>query len=100
MPGPQNYVKCKQINQKKVFTQIWAYRPKKKSLPKKKKVFTQKSGTQKGQGEKKFWPKLNATTSTLPGPLSPGPPRPGPGYDVPPEPPSRRPCTQHAFVKN
>ena len=45
-----------------------------------------------GQGRKKFGPKLDATTSTLPGPLSPGPPGPGPGYDVPPEPPSRRPC--------
>ena len=37
--------------------------------------------------EKNFGPKLNATTLTLPGPLSPGPPRPRPGYDVPPEPP-------------
>ena len=41
----------------------------------------------KGKEEKKFGPKLDATTSTLPGPLSRGPPRPGPGYNVPPEPP-------------
>ena len=41
----------------------------------------------KGKEEVKFGPKLDATNSTLPGPLSPGPLRPGPGYDVPPEPP-------------
>ena len=47
-----------------------------------------------GKAEKKFCLNLVATTSTLPGPLSPGPPEPGPGYDVPPEPPSRRPWAQ------
>ena len=47
-----------------------------------------------GRDEKNFGPKLNTTTSTLPDPLSPGPPRPGSGYDVPPDPISRRPCPQ------
>ena len=41
----------------------------------------------KGKEEKKFGPKLDATTSTLPGALNQAPPRPGPGYNVPPEPP-------------
>ena len=36
--------------------------------------------------------KLNAETWTLP-----GPPSPGPGYDVPSEPPSRRPWVQLYF---
>ena len=40
-----------------------------------------KSGTEKGHEKEKFGPKLDATTSTLPGP-------PSTGYDVPP---SRRP---------
>ena len=60
--------------------------PKKGLHPKLVPFFCPKSGAQKGQGGKKFWPNLNATTSTLP-----GSPRPGPGYHVPPEPPSRRP---------
>ena len=51
-----------------------------------------KSGTEKGHERKKFSPKLDATTSTLP-----GPPRLGPGYDVPPELPSRKPCRYVTF---
>ena len=47
---------------------------------------------------KDFGPKLSATTLTLPGSLSPGPPR--PGYDVLPEPPSRRPCIQVLYSLN
>ena len=47
-----------------------------------------------GQGRKKFGPKLEASTSTLPGPLSLGPPGPGPGYDVPPEPPLAGPASE------
>ena len=74
----------KKKKKKKVFTQIWSH-------------FSPKMETQIGQGEKNscskteriLAPKLNATASTLP-----GPPRPGPGYNVPPEPRSRRPCPQ------
>ena len=76
---------------KKVFTQIWSYFLTKIRwrAKKKKKVFTQvwpyflpkSQGRMKGKEENKLGPKLDATTSTLP-----GPPRPGPGYYVPPEP--------------
>ena len=49
-------------------------------------IFCSKSGMDEGQGRKKYGSKLDATASTLL-----GPPGPGSGYDVPPEPPSRRP---------
>ena len=61
-----------QRKKKKVFAQIWSQ-------------ICPCSESQIGPGEKIFAPELNATASTLPGLLSPGPPR--PGYDVPPEPP-------------
>ena len=118
MPGPQNKVKHLHINQKRsslkfgpIFCPKLGEEQKKRSSLKFRPIFCPKLGEDqkkrlhsnlvlefarnqgriKGKEDKNFGPKLDATTSTLPGPLSPGPPRPVPAYDVPPEPPSRRP---------
>ena len=94
-PDPQKRVKNLQINQrrsslrfgpifcpklgeeqkKKIFTQIWSH------------ILPKSQGQMKSKVEKKFCLKLDATTSTLPGPLSPGtmyplnPPLAGPAYN-------------------
>ena len=67
-------------------TKLGEEQKKKRSSLKFGRIFCPKSGMDEGQGRKKFGPKLDATTSTLP-----DPPGPGFGYDVPPESPSRRP---------
>ena len=60
MPGPQNYVKYKQINQKKVFTQ---------NCP----LFSaQNQGHKKGKGEKNFGQNLMRQPQLFRAPLDPG----------------------------
>ena len=60
--------------------------PKLSEEQKKRSSLSQRQKRKLGRKKKIFAPKLNATASTLPHPLSPGPARSGPGYDVPPEP--------------
>ena len=82
---------------KKVFTQFWSdFLPKIRWRAKKKglhsilvRFFAQKSATDERQGREKIL--FKTWRDNL---ISSGPPKPGPGYDVPLEPPSRRPWTK------
>ena len=114
-PGSIFFPKLGEEPKKKVLTQIWTYfcpklgeeqkkrsslkfgpifcpklgeEQKKRSSLKIGPLISPKSGMNKGQGRKKIWrDNLNSSGTPEPGP-------PTPGYDVPPEPPSRRPCPQ------